>query len=49
MNLTTQSQLAHLIDEFKLLQTDADSHAFEPKWRSFYDNLNQEDAKIADG
>ena len=47
MNLTTQSQLAHLIDEFKLLQTDADSHAFEPKWRSFYDNLNQEDAKIA--
>ena len=47
MNLTTQSQLTHLIDAFKLLQTDADSNAFEPKWRSFYNNLNQEDAKIA--
>jgi hypothetical protein len=47
MNLTTQSQLNLLIKEFKTLQTDADSLAFAPKWRVFYSDLSQEDAKIA--
>lgn len=47
MNLTTQSQLNLLIKEFKSLQTDGDSLVFAPKWRVFYNNLSQEDAKIA--
>ena len=47
MNLTTQSQLNLLIKEFKSLQTDSDSRVFAPKWRVFYNNLSQEDAKIA--
>jgi hypothetical protein len=47
MNITTKSQLNILIKEFKSLQTDSDSLTFAPKWRTFYDNLSQEDAIIA--
>jgi hypothetical protein len=47
MDATTKMQLDALINAFKTLQTDRDSGAFAPKWRIFYSNLSQEDAKIA--
>ncbi len=47
MDATTKMQLDALINAFKTLQTDGDSLVFAPKWRVFYNNLSQEDAKIA--
>lgn len=47
MDIKTKAQLDVLMEQFMWLQTDDDSKAFEPKWRTFFTSLNKADAEIA--